>query len=240
VTSRLAAGRLLSHVGLILAIASVLLVLAAGPGTRAGLWHFRTGLGFLRWVYYGGVASALVGLLGLILGGARGIAAAAFVLGVGALAVPITFRRTVASVPRIHDITTDTQDPPAFEAVVPRRAGVENPPEYDGPEVAAQQHAAYPDLHPLVLSDPPARAFERAAGAVKALGWEVVAATPEKGTIEATETTLWFGFKDDVVIRIRPEGAGSRVDVRSKSRVGKSDLGANAARIRRFAAALDQ
>jgi len=67
-----------------------------------------------------------------------------------------------------------------------------------------------------------------------------VAATPEKGTIEATETTFWFGFKDDVVIRIRPEGAGSRVDVRSKSRVGKSDLGANAARIRRFAAALGQ
>jgi uncharacterized protein (DUF1499 family) len=143
-------------------------------------------------------------------------------------------------VPPIHDISTDTSDPPAFVAVVARRvaAGASNPPEYAGPEVAAQQQAAYPDLTPIALQAPPDQAFARALAAARSLGWEIVASEAGEGRLEATDTTRWFGFKDDVVVRIRPDGGGSRVDVRSKSRVGRSDVGANAARIRAFRDAL--
>jgi uncharacterized protein (DUF1499 family) len=125
-------------------------------------------------------------------------------------------------------------------AVVARRAATNasNPPEYAGPEVAAQQKKAYPDLAPIRLAVPPAQAFDKARAAAQALGWEIVASDPAEGRLEATDTTRWFAFKDDVVVRIRPDGDGSRVDVRSKSRVGRSDVGANAARIRAFREAL--
>jgi len=140
--------------------------------------------------------------------------------------------------PPIHDITTDTADPPPFVAIVPLRRDARNPVEYGGPAVAAQQREAYPDIAPLSLPVPPAQAFERAERAARGQGWEIVAAVPAEGRIEATDTTRWFGFKDDVVIRVRPEGAGSRVDVRSVSRVGRGDVGTNARRIGQFLDAL--
>jgi uncharacterized protein (DUF1499 family) len=121
---------------------------------------------------------------------------------------------------------------------VEQRQGASNAIEYGGPEIAAQQHQAYPDVRPVTLSDPPARAFERALAAARAQGWEIVAALPAEGRIEATDTTRFFGFKDDIVIRVKAEGAGSRVDVRSLSRVGKSDVGKNASRIRAYLSAL--
>jgi uncharacterized protein (DUF1499 family) len=232
------AGTVLGVVALVVAAAALLLLLAAGPGTRFGWWGFRTGLGLLRWVAYGALAGAALGLIGLVLGGARTAAAIALVLGLAAFAVPWTFQRRARSVPPIHDITTDTEDPPRFVAVLERRAGAANAPEYEGAKVAAQQKTAYPDIAPIALPDPPGRAFERALAAARSLGWEIVAAEPKDGRIEATDTTRWFGFKDDVVIRVRPAGAGSRIDVRSESRVGRSDVGANAARIRRFRTAL--
>jgi uncharacterized protein (DUF1499 family) len=84
------------------------------------------------------------------------------------------------------------------------------------------------------LTDPPAAAFTRALGAARRMGWEIVAADSAAGRIEATATTTWFGFKDDVVVRIKPNQNGSRIDVRSESRVGGSDIGTNAKRIRRY------
>jgi uncharacterized protein (DUF1499 family) len=91
----------------------------------------------------------------------------------------------------------------------------------------------------VVRKEPPARAFDRALDAARGLGWEIVGVEPAEGRIEATDTTFWFGFKDDVVVRIRPEGSRSRIDVRSLSRVGRSDVGANARRIRRFVERLE-
>ena len=140
--------------------------------------------------------------------------------------------------PPIHDISTDTKRPPEFVAILPLRADAPNPSEYGGPEVAAAQIGAYPDLQTHRMDAAPAQAFERAQQAARGLGWEIVSADPTAGRIEATATTFWFGFKDDVVIRIEPDAAGSRVDVRSLSRVGGSDVGANAARIRAFLQAL--
>jgi uncharacterized protein (DUF1499 family) len=136
-------------------------------------------------------------------------------------------------VPSIHDITTDPDDPPQFSALLPLRTGRVSPPEYDGPIAAAQQRRAYPDILPLVLSVAPARALDEAAALARDLGWDVVAVDRAGGIIEAVDTTFWFRFKDDIVIRIR----GSRMDIRSKSRVGRGDLGANAQRIQTFAAA---
>ena len=104
----------------------------------------------------------------------------------------------------------------------------------------AQQRAAYPDVQPAILNVPPAQAFERALAAVHDMGWEVVKADATEGRIEATDTTFWFGFKDDVVIRVGPTDGGSRVDVRSLSRVGVGDAGTNAKRIRAYLKALTQ
>jgi uncharacterized protein (DUF1499 family) len=109
---------------------------------------------------------------------------------------------------------------------------------YMGAEIAEQQKRAYRDIGPKVLNEPPQAAMQKVIDAARSMGWDVVASDAAAGRVEATDTTAWFGFKDDVVIRIRPNGPGSRVDVRSMSRVGRSDAGANAERIRSFMAKL--
>jgi uncharacterized protein (DUF1499 family) len=229
-------GRGVAVLACAVSIVAFLLVLGAGPGTRWGVWGFRTGLSALRMAMYPAGVGALLGLIALGLGPQRGLAAAAIVIAAGAAAPPLLFLRAARAVPAIHDISTDTADPPAFEVVVPARAaaGASNSVDYGGPEIAAQQQAAYPDLKALVLADPPGAALERALRVARELGWAVVDVDPARGRIEATDTTRWFGFKDDVVVRVRPEKTGSRVDVRSLSRVGRSDVGANARRIRLY------
>lgn len=225
------------------ALLGLLLVLISGLGSRYGLWHFRTGFTLLRWGAFIGIGGAFLGMVAF--GWARanrrrgqGAAIAAVLLGALAFLPPWTMRQRAAGVPPIHDITTDPDDPPAFQAILPLRADAANPPEYAGAEVAAQQRAAYPDIAPLMLDGPPAVVYERALAAADELGWEIVAADGDAGRIEAVATTTWFGFRDDVVIRVRPAGQGSVVDIRSKSRVGRSDMGANAARIRKFLSAV--
>ncbi|PKM01303.1 MAG: hypothetical protein CVV17_07675, partial [Gammaproteobacteria bacterium HGW-Gammaproteobacteria-7] len=150
------------------------------------------------------------------------------VLGVMTFTMPWQQRRLARSVPPIHDITTDLGDPPTFEAILPLRADAPNPAEYGGEEIAAQQRAAYPDIVPLRLEGPTAAAFTRALEAAREMGWEIIAADSARGRIEAVATTRWFGFIDDVVVRISEDGSRSRIDVRSVSRVGRSDVGANA------------
>jgi uncharacterized protein (DUF1499 family) len=159
------------------------------------------------------------------------LGATGLVIGLVVAWVPWTWKQRADSVPPIHDITTDLADPPAFEAILPLRAEAPNPSEYGGDSIAAQQREAYPDLAPLTLDLPLDAVFRRALEAARDMGWEIVDSDPARGRIEATATTPWFGFKDDVVIRVRPEGGGSRVDVRSVSRVGRSDVGTNARRI---------
>ena len=141
---------------------------------------------------------------------------------------------TAQSVPAIHDITTDTENPPAFVSILPLRKDAPNTADYGGPEIAAKQKAAYPDLTSAMLPLPPPPAFEHALRTARDMGWTIVDSNPGEGRIEATDTTFWFGFKDDIVIRIVPADQGSRVDVRSVSRVGRSDVGTNAKRIRKY------
>lgn len=142
--------------------------------------------------------------------------------------------------PPIHDITTDLENPPMFVAAIPVReaAGAANPPMYFAAETAPLQARAYPDIKPIMLPLPPSEAFARVEAAAKELGWEIIAAVPGEGRLEATATTNWIGFRDDVVVRVTASGNESRVDVRSKSRVGRGDAGLNARRIRAFRDAL--
>jgi uncharacterized protein (DUF1499 family) len=149
------------------------------------------------------------------------------------------------SAPPIHDITTDLENPPEFVDLVPIReaAGAINASDYQRTErvrgrdidVSDAQRSAYSEVQPVVLTQAPAQALAAAERAARAMGWEIVAVVssvvPEGGRIEATDTTLYFGFKDDVIIRVQPDPRGSRVDVRSVSRVGVSDVGTNARRI---------
>ncbi|MGE5299769.1 MAG: DUF1499 domain-containing protein, partial [Acidobacteriota bacterium] len=141
-----------------------------------------------------------------------------------------------SGLPPIHDITTDTESPPKFVAILPLRKKASNPPDYGGPAIAAQQHKAYPDIKPLILGVPPGEAFDKAIAVARKMGWNIVDANKAAGRIEAVATTFWFGFKDDIAIRVEKSGAGSRVDIRSVSRVGVSDIGTNAVRIRKFLA----
>jgi uncharacterized protein (DUF1499 family) len=225
-----------------LAVTATILLLTSGPGTRLELWSLRTGFLLLRWAAYVGLGAAIcalvawcvpksraAGLVGLLL---------PFLLGGGVAAVPWLWLQQAQSVPPIHDISTDTDHPPLFVAMLSRRADAPNPAAYGGPEVASQQRSAYPEIQPLTLAVPMEAAFARANEAVEGLGWDIVAADPATGRIEATDTTFWFGFKDDIVVRVAAAGSGSRIDVRSVSRVGTSDVGTNARRIKTYLASI--
>jgi uncharacterized protein (DUF1499 family) len=165
-----------------------------------------------------------------------GRAIAGLVMALAVLMFPVVVVVNARGSPPIHDVTTDTVTPPEFVAVLPIRAqtGALNPVEYGGPSVAALQLQSFPDIEPLRLDMAPPAAFDRALAAVRAMNWEVVATDPSAGRIEATDTTALFGFKDDVVARVRPDGNGSRIDVRSLSRIGGGDLGTNAKRVRAY------
>jgi uncharacterized protein (DUF1499 family) len=233
-------------IGLALALLAALAGLAAGLGYRFGWWPLGVGFALLRYAVYGAIAAMAVSLLGLVLarpgGGRRGLyrALAGLVIGAVVFGVPWSYLRTAQQVPPIHDITTDSADPPPFVALLPLRADAANPPDYGGETVAAQQRAAYPAVQPVQASLPPEQAFEAALATAQDQGWELVAAVPAEGRIEATDTTLWWGFTDDIVIRVRAEDSGSRIDIRSKSRVGLGDFGTNAARIEAFLERLDE
>ena len=231
-----------AHLALLLGVIAALLLAAAGPGTRLALWEFGTGFQLMRWAAYAGLAAAALAVAMLLVPRTRqaGLVAlvAALVLGLGTAFVPWNALRQARALPPIHDITTDTGRPPQFVAILPLRAAAPNPAAYGGPDVARAQAGAYPDLRTHRMDAAPADAFKRALQAARGMGWEIVAADAAAGRIEATDTTFWFGFKDDAVIRVEADGAGSRVDVRSVSRVGVGDVGANAKRIRAYLRAL--
>lgn len=232
------------------ALLSAALVVLAAVCHRTGVLPFGPAFGLLAI----GLLGALVSLIRQSLrlwqvltrrrqGRASPLVASLFVAGT-VLAIPggvvAMARLGSAGLPAIHDISTDLANPPAFVDVLPLRAGAANSAAYGGASVAAQQRQAYPAVRPVWLSMPPDDAFDRAMEAVVAMGWDIAGSNRAEGRIEATATTFWFGFKDDVVIRLRPEATGTRVDMRSVSRVGGGDVGANASRIRRYLARLGQ
>jgi uncharacterized protein (DUF1499 family) len=184
-----------------------------------------------------GLAGALVSWRG---GKRRDLGISLVALGVAAatFSVPALMLYQAHRLPPIHDITTDTANPPRFVAVLPLREAAKNPAQYGGPTIAEQQRLAYPEIVPFTSTAAPDKAFSRALKVARDMGWNIVAAAPAQGRIEAVDRTLLFGFKDDIVIRVTPTPQGSVTDVRSESRIGESDVGTNARRIRRFLAKL--
>ncbi|WP_299072196.1 DUF1499 domain-containing protein [uncultured Paraglaciecola sp.] len=149
-----------------------------------------------------------------------------------AVFMPLSMMNKAQSVPPIHDITTDLVDPPKFVAILALRADAPNPAEYQGEEIARQQREAYPDIQTQQFQQTTEQVFDAALASVNNMGFEVVNSDKTLGLIEAYDTTTWFGFIDDVVIRIQNQGQKTILDARSKSRVGMSDIGKNAERLR--------
>jgi uncharacterized protein (DUF1499 family) len=205
--------------------------LAVQLGLVSAFVGFRVfGLGLLA-----GLVAAVLGAIGLATTRAgsgragRAQASTGLLLGGVLVACVLLAAGPGIGLPPINDITTDPDDPPAF--VDPARG-------YPGADFAQAQRAAYPDLAPIALPRSPDDAFAAALATAEQLGWQIVRQDAEEGTFEATDTTTVFRFVDDVAVRVRPDPQGARIDVRSKSRDGKGDLGANAARIRAFRDAL--
>lgn len=229
----------LGWIALAAAVAAGAGELLAGPGYRLGAWPLGAAIQIIRWSAIAALAAAAAATLAILLTlragarRARWIGLLALGLGLVVAAPPLHLYRQATQLPSIHDISTDTDDPPRFVAVLPLRRDATNSTDYSA-DTAARQKAAYPDIAPVLLAVPPAEALRLAERVARAMGWDVVAVAPQELRLEATATTPMFGFKDDVVVRIAAHDRGSRVDVRSLSRIGGSDIGANAQRIRAF------
>lgn len=227
---------------LLLACAGLIGALASGLGTRGGLWEFRGGFTILRWSAYAAAAAAALAVLGLaaskLSGGALWDprAAAALLLGLIVFGVPWLTVREFRKLPTVADATTNIQDPPGFTALVPvRMQGAQNPLSYRREEAASLQQQYFPDLETMETGMTPAEVVTLAQQVAQDMGLEIVAVAAEEGRLEATDTSFWFGFKDDVVLRARAlTDGGTVVDIRSASRVGRLDGGVNAKRVRRL------
>lgn len=226
--------RSLGAVALVIGLISAALLLLSGPGYRIHLWSLRTGFSLLRYAAYGGILTIVVAVFALWrVRGRSATAIPAIVIGIVVFAIPLHFERVAVAAPPIHDISTDTANPPTFAAIVPLRAGAANSLAYSQ-DTARQQHAHYPDIKPLILEMPVAQVFPRALKAAQDAGWAIVSADGDAGRIEATDTTMFFGFKDDIVVRLTPVGSRTIVDVRSISRIGRGDTGTNARRVQEY------
>ncbi len=247
--------RRLTWGAIVLAVGGLAAALIAAVGSGAEAWSFMTGFGILRYAFFAALAGGLLAIIAFFM--ARGTGVRTGRLNLLALIVAVGFSgyllnqiATARQVPAIHDATTDLVDIPQFTALKVRADNLENIPDAGRPELAALDpesrwkaihRESYGDLRTLRLPQTVAEVTTGAEALAKARGWQIAQADPQAGTVEATATTLFFRFKDDVVVRVRPDPArpgGSIVDMRSISRVGGSDIGLNAQRIRSFLADL--
>lgn len=244
--------RLVTRAAVVLGIGAVLAALVAAIGSATGMWGFRAGLTALRYLFFAAAAGAVLGLVGLVMARRRArlmlANLAALVIALGFLLYLGNLVRTARSVPAIHDATTNLDDIPQFTRLKVRADNLENIPDEGKPELKALppeerwkalHRSHYGDLRTLRLPAPPAETVQRVATLAAERGWET--ALVGESQVEATDTSTFFRFKDDVVVRVRPApGGGSLVDMRSISRVGGSDVGMNAKRIRGFLADLQR
>ncbi|SFT94812.1 DUF1499 domain-containing protein [Halomonas saccharevitans] len=229
--------------GGILACLAALSMAGAGPTFRLEMLSLGEAFSMLRYGAFVALAAAGLGAVSLLIAAFTRRALPAvlgslvILAGLALVAVPWLQIDQARSVPPIHDITTDLEDPPAFEALVEARKAAPNAVAYPGETTAKQQREGYPALGPLVLKAPLSEVQEAVEAEAREAGWEIAAVSDSR--LEATDTTFWFGFKDDVVIRLRETADGVRVDMRSASRLGTSDVGTNASRIRATLDALE-
>ncbi|ABS62423.1 conserved hypothetical protein [Parvibaculum lavamentivorans DS-1] len=237
----------LAAFGLRTGILALILLALCIIGNRFELVHFGLAVRGLAFAALIGLIAALLSAAGLVrtlVSNRRGTRTAIAGLVLGLLVAAPVGQAIIAGskVPRIHDITTDLDNPPAFSAAtIAARGEASNPLDRAAPaDLAEQQRAAYPDVDTLTVDRQPGKVYEAALETARDMGWEILASTPETGTIEATATTRVMNFRDDIAIRVTEAGEGAHVDVRSVSRVGESDLGANANRIRTYLHVLRQ
>jgi uncharacterized protein (DUF1499 family) len=241
--------RATAYAGLLLAVVALLL-LAAGPlGWRMGWWNYRLAFRTLMPdAFYCGAAAIGVSAVALAISvslrrfARRGLVPAALGLIIGVVAVYFPWHASESrGAAPMHDITTDAANPPSFAFAAAARAAERGAgADYPGPETMAMQQKFYPGIEPAMVAMPPPQAFDRVLAVARAKGWTIANADPATGVIEACERSFWFGFTDDIAIRVTPAENGSRVDVRSGARQGRGDLGVNAARVRGFLAALKE
>jgi uncharacterized protein (DUF1499 family) len=233
-----------------MAVFSLAATLLAVIIVRAGLLEIRPGLA----TFAGALAFAVVALLLAIAAfvviwkdglAGMGHALGAMVLSFALLAYPSYFAVKAYRLPWIYDITTDPIDPPRYEALAKVRPRDANPVAYAGLYAAEQQRSAYPDVESLEQNASPEAAYKAALAIINKRRWRIVDERPPQlgrrdGHIEAVARTPVLGFRDDVVVRVRPDGDGSRIDVRSSSRHGTFDFGTNATRIRSLLEDIDE
>jgi uncharacterized protein (DUF1499 family) len=225
--------------GLVLGVGGIGTVVASGIGYRLGWWPVDAALRISEWAVYAAALGLLVSVIGAILSrpGARQRGFLLSLLGIMAslpvVAIAAQWEYATRTYPPINDISTDTEDAPVFW-------DMPNPTEYPGAQTAALQRAAYPDLAPLLLKAAPDRAYALAMALVRDKGWEIAADEAKDGRIEAVDHSFLYGFPDEIIIRITASNDGARVDLRSRSRIGRIDRGVNAKRIRAFLAALKE
>ncbi len=224
--------------GLRLAIAAPILALIAIVLFRSEVMDYR--LPFILVAF----ASVLAGIalimciwsLAFGLRGNRGLVTKAVIgvsVSLAVLYMPVTSIYKVFNAPAIHDVSTDLKNPPVFRNV-PGHRTLGNNSLGIYPQVQAMQKANYPYIAPIYLNGSPGNNLGFARAAIEEMGWKIVSVNEATNQIEATDASLFFGFKDDIIVRLTADNEETRVDVRSASRVGVSDLGVNAARIRAY------
>ena len=226
----------------LVSLSAFLLVALPGPLYKYGVVDLGTAFTAFKFGVFAGIATLILLVLQILFKRKTvtlGSTIMALLLSIIAIAIPLSMLNKGKSVPPIHDISTDLVNPPEFVAIAPLRADAPNPVEYAGVEVATQQRAAYPELQTLNYTQSKSELVEATKQVIDHLGWQLVNIDADQGIIEATDRTMWFGFKDDVIVRITDNGSKRLVDIRSKSRVGGSDLGKNAERIHGFIEELD-
>ncbi len=235
------------------AIGATLWGLVASFGSGFGFWEFPTGFAGLRYSFFLAVAVIVLAIIFIIWDKFKNNKPS-WVLRILALAIALLYVGymlklvgTAQSLPAIHDISTDLADPPAFQTLTLRTDNLDNIPNDDDMEGLSPlqrwtrlHQEAYPTIRSVRIDMKVADVIIKAERLAKDRGWDIASSIPEQGRLEATETTSIFRFKDDVVLRVRPtqNGASSIIDMRSVSRVGQSDLGANAQRVESFLADL--
>src|SRR5687768_11717738 len=224
------------------AIVGLALLGAAGPAYRFGI-SLGGAFAIVRWAAYVSLAGTALSALALVWSRRKGRTGPSVMAGLGVLigllsaAVGYGWLRQAQAAPPLYDVTTDLDNPPSFETLAGQRPAGSHALTRSG-DVDQLQRQHYPDLAPVIVSQPAGLVFDRVRLVAENQGWSIVTSDPANGRLEATDTTWWFGFTDDIVVRLTPWGTGTRVDVRSVSRRGATDTGTNARRIRRFLSAL--
>lgn len=243
-------------IGLTVVVIGALVAALSGPLSQMGLYEFGVAFVILRYAIYFMGAGAALCLAGFILGvvaykGDVLSHAATGLLGlvISGAVVLVPYSHLSRGAPPIHEVTTDFDNPPAFVDIVPLRVATNaaNPPEYVGKierdfggrtisvDVIAEQKDHYPDIQPLRFENTNyEEVYAKALAGVEEMRWTLVSANPQTGRIEAYDKTPWMGFIDDVVIRVEAQPMAYEIDIRSKSRVGFGDVGANAKRVRDY------